>query len=467
MSHLSRILWLLLLTFSASVTWTQTVPFKHVVIIFQENRTPDNLFGSNPTFEPGVDIATFGINSAGKKIPLTSTPLSYCYDLSHAHSAFVSEYDGGKMDGANLVRVSKAPGCVVPANPQFKFVDNSTGTVQPYFDLATQYGFANRMFQTNQGPSFPAHQFIISGTSAPDTNSPLFASENMAIKAAAGCISPPNQTVKLIDPLGSETSNPPIYPCFEHPTLTDLLNSAQISWKYYTPTAGSIWSAPDAISHMCVPKTQGGKLVCTGADWVNHVVIPQTTVLTDIQNCKLANVTWIIPNSAQSDHARGNDGSGPSWVASIVNAIGGNPACRRTGEVYWQDTAIFITWDDWGGWYDHVPPYRIGQSNGWGTGYVYGLRVPLIVVSAFTPAGYVNNKDHDFGSILKFIETNFGVAGVPLGPIGPGTYADAYANNLTLFFSLPSPRPFRPITAKFNAQHFIRSHEPLVGPDDD
>ena len=123
------------------------------------------------------------------------------------------------------------------------------------------------MFQTNQGPSFPAHQFILSGTSTPDTNSPLFASENMNVKGAAGCIGPANQAVSLIDPLGSETSNPPIYPCFEHPTLTDLLNSAGVSWKYYTPTAGSIWSAPDAINHMCMPKKQGNKLVCTGADY--------------------------------------------------------------------------------------------------------------------------------------------------------------------------------------------------------
>ena len=467
MTRLSKIFPLIFCALSSAAGFAQTVPFKHVVIIFQENRTPDNLFGSNPTFEPGVDIATFGFNSKGKKIPLTATPLSYCYDLSHAHTAFVSQYNGGKMDGADLVRVAKNPGCVVPASPQFKFVDNSGGTVQPYFDLATQYGFANRMFQTNQGPSFPAHQFILSGTSAPDTNSPLFASENMGIKAAAGCIAPANQTVKLIDPLGNEASNAPIYPCFEHPTLTDLLNSASVSWKYYTPGAGSIWSAPDAISHMCVPKKQGTKLVCTGADWVNNVVIPQTTVLTDIQSCKLANVTWVIPNGPQSDHARSNDGSGPAWVASIVNAIGGNPACAGTGEVYWQDTAIFITWDDWGGWYDHVAPFRIGQNNGWGTGYVYGLRVPLLVVSAFTPAGYVNNSNHDFGSILKFVESNFGAPGVPLGPVGPGTYADAYADDLSPFFPLTSARPFQAIPAKFNANHFLRNNQPLVGPDDD
>ena len=180
-------------------------------------------------------------------------------------------------------------------------------------------------------------------------------------------------------------------------------------------------------------------------------------VLKDIQNCDLASVSWVMPPSAgQSDHPKSNDGSGPAWVSSVVNAIGNNKACSN-GEDYWKNTLILITWDDWGGWYDHVPPYRIGQSNGWGTGYVYGFRVPLLVVSAYTPAGYVDNSVMDFGSILKFVEVNFGAPGKPLGPIPPGTYADAYAeNNLRNFFTLTSPRPFQTIHVNFNARLFFR-----------
>jgi phospholipase C len=156
--------------------------FDHVVVIIQENRTPDNLFGSNPNFEPGVDIATSGLNSKGKNIPLKATALAGCYDLNHMHSAFVQMYDEGKMDGADKVQVQPNPGCKVPGDTQFKYVDNSQGTVQPYFDLASQYGWANRMFQTNQGPSFPAHQFLLSGTSAPTRNSSLFVAENVVLK---------------------------------------------------------------------------------------------------------------------------------------------------------------------------------------------------------------------------------------------------------------------------------------------
>jgi phospholipase C len=226
--------------------------------------------------------------------------------------------------------------------------------------------------------------------------------------------------------------------------------------------AGSIWTAPDAISHVCVPKIVSGRRTCTGADWTNDVVINQAQVLTDIQNCDLPGVTWVIPDGQESDHARMNQGLGPAWVASIVNAIGSNQACAGTGETYWNDTAIIITWDDWGGWYDHVPPPRIGESNGWGAAYVYGFRVPLLVVSAYTPAGYVDNDNHDFGSILRMIESNFG-----LGLIGPGYYADSYADDLSAFFTLTKPRPFATISAQVGAAYFRAYHGPATPPDND
>jgi phospholipase C len=434
----------------------QTGTLQHVVVIVQENRTPDNLFGSNPNFEPGVDIATSGINSKGEKIPLTPIPLANCYDLGHRHVAFVAAYDNGKMDGADKEILTPSPGCVIPANPQYKFVDNSKGEIQPYFDIAKQYGWANRMFQTSQGPSFSSHQFFLAGTSAPDTNSKLFASDNPP-PGPAGCLAPPGTTVTVVDPDGDTTTNPGIYPCFEHPTLTDVLNGAGISWRYYSPTAGSIWTAPNAIRHMCVARGNNGALECTGADWMGNVVIGSSQILNDIEGCKLAKVNWVMPPSTRaSDHPKNNRGGGPAWVASVVNAIGTNPACAGSGEVYWKDTAIFITWDDWGGWYDHVRPFRQGQPNGWGAGFTYGFRIPLLVVSAYTPAGYVDNSDHDIGSILKFIETNFATAGKPLGPIGPGTYADAYADSsLQAFFTLNSPRPFQRIHVKFNPRLFL------------
>jgi phospholipase C len=324
--------------------------------------------------------------------------------------------------------------------------------VQPYFRLAEKYTFGDRMFQTNQGPSFPAHQFIISGTSAPTATSNLFASDNIFPGVSgAGCLAAANEMVHMIDPSGTESSFQ--YPCFEHPTLTDLLDSKGISWRYYAPLAGSIWTAPDAIKHICQPQTQNNQPVCTGAAWSN-VIIPQTQVLTDIANNQLAAVSWVIPTGATSDHALQNDGSGPSWVASIVNAIGNSS--------YWSNTAIIITWDDWGGWYDHVPPPRVlVNCTQWGCGYVYGFRVPLIIVSPYAKAAYISHTPHDFGSILKFIEENFG-----LPSLG---YADANSlDDLSDCFNFSqTPLKFQTIPAPLSADHFLNDRRPPTDPDDD
>src|SRR5580698_3800442 len=98
----------------------QTRTFKHVMVILQENRTPDNVFGSNPNFEPGVDLATYGINSKGEKVPLKPIPWTQCFDLNHSHAAYLIQSDGGKMDGADKNTTQPAQGCVVPKNPQFR-----------------------------------------------------------------------------------------------------------------------------------------------------------------------------------------------------------------------------------------------------------------------------------------------------------------------------------------------------------
>lgn len=217
---------------------------RHVVIIFQENRTPDNLFHGLA----GADIANSGVNSKGQTIPLQPASLVGSYDLGHNHVDFVAMYDGGKMDGAD--KVSCIPGVTgCPSNPSFYYVNPSE--VAPYLQLAQQYTFGDRMFQTNEGPSFPAHQFILAGTSAPSATSNLFAAENTPnTTGGAGCAAPSTSTVKMIDPMGNESSV--MFPCFEHQTLTDLLENAGLSWKYYSPLPGGIWTAPNAIQHICV-----------------------------------------------------------------------------------------------------------------------------------------------------------------------------------------------------------------------
>ena len=434
-----------------------TSKIQHVVIIFQENRTPDNLFHDPVLIAAGADIASQGLDSSNNVIQLASESLGVNYDLSHAHPAFVAQYDGGKMDGANLVpMVCYVPPC--PVNPQYFYVNSSD--VGPYFQMAEQYTFGDRMFQTNEGPSFPAHLFIISGTSAPTATSSLFFAENPngpKGQPSAGCAAAPSSVVTVVDPTGNETQT--AYPCSDHPSLTDELNGKNLSWRYYTPGPNSIWTGPNAIEHICGPNTPPPNgTACVGSDWVNHVVIYSSQnpapILTDITNNQLPAVSWVIPAGKNSDHA-GNQANlgGPSWVASIVNAIGTSS--------YWANTAIIVTWDDWGGWYDHVPPPQvISDGNSWGSGYVYGFRVPLIVISPYAKAKYISHVNHDFGSILRFVEDNFG-----LSSLG---YADAYADDLSDCFNLnQTPLVFQPIQASLSASHFLNDRTPPGDPDDD
>ncbi len=404
---------------------------KHVVVIVQENRTPDNLFQGLPN----ADIASSGIDSTGATIPLTQIPLAHGYDISHNHAAFVAMYDNGKMDGAD-----KEPhGCNIrkglcPPHPQFVYVNPAD--VVPYFQLAERYTFGDRMFQTQQGPSFPAHQFLISGTSAPSAGSNLFAAENPSLPKGVGvfygCTSAPGTYVHLIDPSGNESQT--MFPCFEHPTLTDELDAANVDWRYYTPGASGIWNGPNAIQHIRM-----------GADWDSHVVLVNSRILTDIAQQKLPPVSWVIPGGAASDHPVANDGSGPSWVASIVNAIGNSS--------YWADTAILITWDDWGGFYDHVAP-SIYNS------YEYGFRVPLIVVSPYAKPAYVSHVTHDFGSILKMIEQVYSLPSL--------NYADARADDLSDCFDFSqTPLTFQTVPSHYDADYFLHDTRPPLPPDTD
>ena len=430
---------------------------KHVLIIFQENRTPDNLFHDPVLMSRGADIALTGQTSTGQTITLTPGPLQTNYSLGHMHKDFLLAWNNGAMNGADRVSVRCAkPPC--PPYPQYQYVQASD--VQPYFQMAEAYAFGDRMFQTNQGPSFPAHQYIISGASAISETSTMFAAEGGSHNnrpdgsAWVGCLAPPGAQFKAIDTSKADPHTREVFLtdqfCFEHPTLTDLLNAANISWKYYTPLAGSIWTAPNAIQHMCVPDPPypSETSQCTGSDWTKHVDLRPAHVLTDIANSRLSSVSWVIPSGGESDHPPGKS-RGPSWVASIVNAIGQSP--------YWSDTAIIITWDDWGGWYDHVAP-TIRDS------YEYGLRVPLIVISPYARPGYISHVTHDFGSILRFTEKVFS-----LGEIDPAVgYADSRADDLSDCFDFTqTPLTFTRIAAPLGAEYFQNDKSPPTPPDDD
>ncbi|MBV9233496.1 MAG: hypothetical protein JO030_05585, partial [Candidatus Eremiobacteraeota bacterium] len=326
------------------------------------------------------------------------------------------------------------PGYTPPPDAAYGYVPQSE--TAPYFALAKQFTFGDRMFQSNQGPSFPAHQYIISGTSTIRNGSPMRAAGNPFTPFGGftgGCDSPPGSFVALIDPVGNERQA--VYPCFERLTLMDLLAAKSRSWRYYQARTGpGLWNGPDAILHLR-----------NSPKFSRDVVTPPKAVLTDIAQGRLADVVWVTPTFLASDHAALTNGSGPSWVASVVNAIGHSR--------YWTDTAIFVTWDDWGGWYDHVPPPQYNS-------YEFGFRVPLIVISPYAKQHYVSHRRHEFGSILRFVEEVF--------DLGSLHATDARSDDLSDCFDFTQPaRRFETIAAPMNARDFLRLRDEGGAPDDD
>ncbi|MGC9992553.1 MAG: choice-of-anchor tandem repeat GloVer-containing protein [Candidatus Cybelea sp.] len=403
----------------------------HVVIIFQENRSTDDLFNGFP----GADTVRRGLNSKGQEVKLAPISLTAPYDLGHTHSAFQTEYDGGKLDGFDKVpsQCFNINVCLPADVRAYGYVPREQA--QPYFVMAMRYTFGDRMFQTNEGPSFPAHQYIVSGTSTIANGSSLRAADNPFNPSGGGdggCDSPSGTLVAVINSEGVEKQG--VYPCFDRISLMQLLDTKSLSWRYYQAATGAgIWNGPDAV----LP-------IFKSREFSTDVVAPSSQVLKDVANGRLADVVWVTPTALASDHARATNGSGPSWVAAVVNAIGKSP--------YWKDTAIFVTWDDWGGWYDHVAPPVYNS-------YELGFRVPLIVISPYAKNHYVSHAQHEFGSILKFTEEVFGLPSLHT--------TDERADDLSDSFDFSkSPGKFKPIPAPYPPKYFL-NQQSTQNPDDD
>jgi len=430
-------------------------PIQHIVIIFQENRTFNNLFA---TF-PGVTGTTVGkeiINGHAVNINLKETNLSGQRNLNHAYPGFLTAYDNGKNDAFNEVKFPSS-GKTENSAP---YVYVNPAQIAPYWTLAEQYGLANAMFATQGSASFPAHQDIIRGgtclgystaCSSPSQSS-VSLIDNLPYTGAWGCDSPHGTNTTLITSTLKVERNQGPFPCtssfpyggYQYDTLRDLLDAHSVSWKYYTPqldSSGAIWDAFDVISP-----------VRFGPEWGTNVNWPETNVLNDISNGQLPAMSWVIPSSQNSDHPHNGSDTGPSWVASIVNAVGQSQ--------YWNSTAIIIAWDDWGGFYDPVPP-PLPRDNQGGP----GLRVPMLVVSPYSrvgsgsQGGYVSNTFYQFGSIIRYVEDTFN-----LGRLGT---TDQTSNSIADMLNYnQSPRQFHTIGSKYSRAYFLHQ-KPSRRPVDD
>ena len=385
---------------------------KHVVIMIQENRSFDNLFAQFP----GADGATSGLIHTGQSIPLQKANLYSQIDGQNAHFAFNKEYDRGRMDGFDEVAVAGQYGSTYV----YQYVDPAQ--IQPYWKLAKEYALADHMFQTQGSGSFAGHQDLIRGNTAINSSESLIDDPR---GQPWGCDAPASTTTPVLTSSGHYIGAGP-FPCLSYDTLRDLLDAKHVSWRYYIPgtsvSVGGLWNAFDAI-----------QAVREGPEWSTNISIPEKNIFTDLTNHTLASVSWVIPDFANSDHPHAGSDTGPSWVAQVVNAIGQSR--------YWKSTAVVVVWDDWGGWYDHVPPPQLDYEG-------LGFRVPMLVISPYVKADTISHTQYEFGSIVRFIENNWSLGRLQLS-------TDRRAQSIgDLFTFSASPRKFRPVRAKYSRSFF-------------
>jgi len=208
-----------------------TSPIAHIIVIIQENRTVDNLLNGFP----GADTVTSGQNEYGQTVVLRSTLLTAPYDMGHRHGSWLLDDNHGSMNGFSTESLNcyvKRRQCPQSDVAAYGYVPESE--VQPYWDMAEQYTFADELFQTNQGPSFPAHQYLISGTSTIHNGSSYRASENPrdtnGKRSQGGCDSVPSTTVQTLGPRGKP--GPSVFPCLDRDSILQRMDDQSVSWSY-------------------------------------------------------------------------------------------------------------------------------------------------------------------------------------------------------------------------------------------
>ncbi|HLY02913.1 MAG TPA: alkaline phosphatase family protein [Candidatus Cybelea sp.] len=395
----------------------------HVIIIVQEGRSFNNLFLGYP--------GTQSYGYAGKKkIALKPVSLAtkwniivngkWCNgtgklpDTDCRMNGFYKEGWTCNQPGFPPCPIKYPPYAYVPRNE-----------TAPYLDMAKQYALADEMFASNyDGSSFVSHQYLIAGQADGTTGYP--------VGGGWGCPGGPSDRIRTLNQRREYDSL--IQPCFNNTTLGDELDRAGISWAYYaSPVEGGvkpcgsgderrndaaigdgIWSAYQAIDH-----------ICYGPDWDKDVISPPSRFLTNVANGNLRTVTWVTPTYANSDQAGSDSRTGPSWVASLVNAVGKSK--------YWNSSAIFVVWDGYGGWYDpEAPPYVDADG--------LGVRVPLLIISPYAKNDYVSHVHYETASILRFVEDIFGLQRLSASDARAAAPVDAFDFG-------QRPRKFIPIKA--------------------
>lgn len=403
---------------------------KHVVILMQENRSFENFFAGFP----GANAPLYGYAIRGHKrvkVHLHQTTFETNPNLPHIWQSAITGWHKGKMDGFHT-----GPHDNYAA---YAYIDHQQ--IAPYWAMAQQYVLADAMFPSEFGGSYASHIMAVAGN---DELSATEAIVNQPTLAPNDCDAPPRTRSSLVNNYRQVGRGNGPFPCFtQFNSIANVLDTAGIPWRFYIKRQlnGGLYSPFEALSY-----------VRYGSDWDKDIVAPENTVLLDIPRGQLAPVTWVIPRRNDSDLPGTFSDKGPSWVTAIVNEIGKSK--------FWDSTAIVITWDEWGGWYDNAPPPQLDYRG-------LGIRVPCLIISPYAKkgssgAGYVSHTQYEWGSMLKFIEEVYGLP--EIGPASQG-YTDSRSASLSDSFDFTQPpRPFKPFKAKYPRSYFIHlppSDEPV------
>jgi len=341
-------------------------PIQHIVFIVKENRTFDSMFGRFP----GANGATTYTDPTGATHPLNHQPDSLLKDIKHTPGAAHLAYDNGKMDKFSLISGAIQNG-VDEADSQFQQAD-----IPNYWNYASTFTLADNDYSTILGPSFANHLNTIAGSNDDVDANPT------GFPAAHGCDAPAGTTVEERHADGTISN---VFPCFHDiKTLGELLDQSHISWKYYSAGSGPQFNSYDAIN-----------AVRNGPDWSTRVA-PTDQFRTDAVAGKLPTVSWLVTGS-KNDHPPHSICEGENWTVQHINAIMQNATL-------WAHTAVILTWDDFGGFYDHVAPPKgpNGQIE-------FGFRVPAIIISPYAKAHFIDGTMYSHTSMVRFAEDTLGL----------------------------------------------------------
>jgi phospholipase C len=376
---------------------------KHVVIIMQENRSFDEFFG---TF-PGAD----GIPMKDS-VPTVCLPDPYrhhCvrpYHTSlrrlpggpHDHTDAVKDINGGKMNGFIIqahsgrkiacVASIQAPTCsLAPADAASVMAYYDARELSNYWTWAKDFVLQDHLFESDTSWSLPAHLYMVSGWSARCSRKGDPMSCRPAVQAPG---SPPNSPQ-------NPTNKVPDYAWTD---LTYLLHKHHISWGYYVFNGTQPDCDDNAMFCKAVKQNARTPGIWNPMPYFDTVredhqlgnVQPFRNFLAQANAGTLPAVSWITPTQKISDHPPALVSDGQTYVTGLIDRIMRSPD--------WSSTAIFLAWDDWGGFYDHVPPPTVDAQG-------YGLRVPALLISPYARQGYIDHQTLSFDAYLKFIEDDF------------------------------------------------------------